>query len=79
MMLMFAKWQEYAAISPGYIHVPMTFDTDSLNDFIKNNLEIHRQRSAKFVLNYQEFEEVSEQIKKITVRTKYFLVNLIII
>lgn len=43
----------------------MHFDPDSLNDFLKENLEIHRSKSAKFIQKFQEFEQIEDEIRKL--------------
>lgn len=59
---MFTRSKEYLASAPGFIHVPIEFSPDRLNDFLKENLELHRVKSAKFLQQYKEFEEIEKEV-----------------
>lgn len=62
MMLMFAKIKKYIAVAPGFIHVPVNFTPDNLNEFLQENLELHRHKSKKFILEYKDFEDIEKEI-----------------
>ncbi|CAI2365814.1 unnamed protein product [Moneuplotes crassus] len=63
-MLMFGKFQEYFALAPGFIHVPIEFEVDEFNEFLNANLETHRAKTARFIREYKEFETIEKEVCK---------------
>ena len=62
MMLMFYKSTNYLSLAPGFIHVPINFDPNELNEYLKDNLEEHRYKTSKFIEEYRQFEDVEKEI-----------------
>lgn len=62
MMLMFGNFKEFMALAPGFIHVPTNFEVEDLNQYLKENLEDHRYKSAKFTREYKDFEEIEKEV-----------------
>ena len=62
MMLMFYKRIEYLSIAPGFIHVPVNFDPNELNQYLKENIDEHRHKTNKFLTEYKQFEDVERDI-----------------
>lgn len=61
---MFSKAKNYEIKMPGYFTVPLKFKPETLEKFIDDNLNAHASATAKFIEEYQKYEEVYDKVAK---------------
>ena len=61
---MFSWVKNYEIKTPGYFTCPLKFKPETLDKFIDDNLTAHASATAKYIEEYQKYEEVYDKVAK---------------